>query len=95
VEEYKLSKPIEVDGKKIESLSLDLEGLTGQDIISCEYEFRDRSRPGEIIELIEVNKLFLTILAARAAKVPFELITKLSAKDFCRITVEVQAFLAP
>ncbi|GIP25471.1 hypothetical protein J23TS9_06010 [Paenibacillus sp. J23TS9] len=95
MEEYKLSKPIEFDGKKIEKLSLNLEGLTGQDIMICEQEFRDRCRPGEIVELIEVNKLFLAILAARAAKAPYDLFAELSAKDFCRITVEVQAFLAP
>lgn len=95
MEEYKLSKPIEFDGKNIESLSLNLEGLTGADIMLCEQEFRDRCRPGEIVELIEVNKLFLSILAARAAKVPFDVMAALSAKDFCRITVEVQAFLAP
>lgn len=95
MEDFPLKKPIDFEGKKIESLSLDLDKLTGADIMLCEQEFRDRSRPGEIVELIEVNKIFLAIVAARAAGVTFELFQALHAKDFCRITVEVQAFLAP
>jgi len=95
MEEYKLSKPVEFDGQQIESLTLHLDKLTGTDIMMAEQEFRDRCRPGDIVELIEVNKLFLAILAARAAKVPYDLFAALSARDFCRITVEVQAFLAP
>lgn len=88
--EIKLSYPFEKDGKKLESLSLDLMKLSGHDIVSAEQEARMRGDASP-------NPLFssqgLAIIAGRASGLIVDDILALKAPDYLLITNEVSNFL--
>lgn len=85
-----LSKVVSFEGNEYKELSLDLDGLTGSDLLKAEREF---VVTGGVANVPELSKGFLAIVVARAAKVPIDLIHALPAKDFSRVTIEVQNFL--
>lgn len=86
----KLSKAITFEENEYTELNLDLEGLTGEDLVQAEKEY---AADGGTAPVLELSKGYLSIVAARAAKVPAALMNKLPAKDFSKITITVQNFL--
>lgn len=86
----KLSKPVAWEEIQYDAIFLDLEGLTGNDLLEAEREF---IASGGNAAVAELSKGYLATVAARAAKVPTEVIKALSAKDFSSITLKVQHFL--
>lgn len=90
--EIKLSKPIIFEGKEYTELTLDLDGITGRDLLKVEAEARIIA--GSAAALVaELSKSYHAVVAAKAAGVPVDLILALPAKDFTKITVAVQNFL--
>jgi len=87
----KLSRPITFEDKYYEQLKLDLEGLTGGDLVDAEREYV--SSGGVMSSVAELTKGYLATVAAKAAGVPVEVIHALSAKDFAAVTLLVQNFL--
>lgn len=86
-----LKKPFTFENVEYKELSLDLEALTGQDIINASAEARAlEAAPSPVPEL---SKAYQAVLAAKAAKVPVELLLKLPAKEFGNITLLVENFL--
>lgn len=83
-------KPLSFEGKEYAELDLNLDGLTGQDMINADIEARIL---GDKTAMLEVSKTYQAIIAAKAAKVPVELIKTLPAKEFSRITGNVFNFL--
>ena len=79
-----LSKPINYEDKSYNELTLDLESLTGDDLINAD--------DGKAA-VPEFSKAYLAKLAAKAAGVPEGVIRKANAKEFTEITVMVQNFL--
>lgn len=86
----KLSSPYVFEGKEYTEFSLDLDKLTGGDIIAAGVEARSLGQDNLVAELSKSN---LAAVAARAATVPVDMILGLSAKDFTGVTVAVQNFL--
>lgn len=88
--EIKLQKPIEKDGHKIDKITLELDNLTGDDIIEAEKEARMRGDQNP-------NPLFssqgLAVIAARASGMIADDIAKLAAPDFLMLTQVVSNFL--
>ena len=89
--EIQLSKTIEHNGENLDTINLDLDGLTGADLTQAETEHSIAS--GGLSGVAELSKSYLAHVAARAAKLPVEDIKQLPAKDFSRVTMEVQNFL--
>lgn len=87
---FTLSKEYEFEEKKYQLLNLDLEGITGNDMIAAEKEAKLLDPE---IRVPELSKTYLAVLGAKAAKVPVDFILKLNAKDFSALTLEVQNFL--
>ena len=85
-----LKKPCSFEGKEYTELDLDIDSLTGQDLIDATSEARAR---GDKSMVIELSKLYQAVVAAKAAGVLPELIIKLPAKDFVRVTAVTQSFL--
>lgn len=85
-----LSKPIKFEDKEYKELKLDLESLNGSDIIAASNESK---LMGDTYPVSEMSKTYLAIMAAKAARVPTELILQLPAKDFTLVTMVVQDFL--
>ena len=88
----KLTRELSVRGEMLSELELDLDKLTGQDIIEVEKQI-DSSGDGRALVLPEYSKLYLAAVAARALKIPREALNGLSARDFTRVTQAVQNFL--
>ncbi|KEO84756.1 phage tail assembly protein [Tumebacillus flagellatus] len=87
---FKLSKSVNFDGKEYTELTLAFGELTGSDILAAEAQYLGT---GGQPTVLETSKRFQAITAAKVAKVPVELIYQLSAKDFSKITMQVQNFL--
>lgn len=90
MEPIKLKKPIVKDGKTIDSINLDLDSLSGNDMIKVEREARLRGD-------LSPNPLFssegLSIVAARASGLIPEDVIGLGAPDFVEVTNTVRNFL--
>lgn len=85
-----LSTTYTFEGKEYAELTFDFDSLTGRDVINAEKEARAL---GDNSPLPEFSKTYQAVLAAKAAKVPVDMIMSLNGKDFTRVTVLVQNFL--
>lgn len=90
MERIVLAKPHTYEGKEYSEIELDLESLTGQDLISASNQARVL---GDNSPVPELSKTYLAVVAAKAGKVPVDLILSLPAKDFTTVTMTVQNFL--
>lgn len=89
-----LSKPFTFEGKEYKELTLDLNSITGNDIETAEIQFiAQNPEVAAQTPLKELSKGFQAIIAAKAAKVPVELIKALPAADYSKVTMRVQVFL--
>lgn len=86
-----LKKPIEHEGQTVNEIELDLDGLTGEDLIQAESEHSMMT--GGVTSVPELSKSYLMHVAARAAGLPVETIRGLGARDVTQVTMEVQNFL--
>lgn len=86
----KLTKPLRHKGAELRELDVDVEGLTGRDLLDVEQEI---FRSGKILVMADFAKVYLIRVAARAARIPVEVLEQLPARDFNAVTNEVQAFL--
>ncbi|GAV24810.1 hypothetical protein ciss_07430 [Carboxydothermus islandicus] len=84
------SKPCVFEGKEYTEIILDFESLTGQDLINASNQARAL---GDNSPVLELSKTYLAVIAAKAAKVPVDMILALPAKDFTNVTLSVQNFL--
>ena len=85
----KLTKPLEYEGKKYEQLEYDLEMMTGDDLLLAEAQI---NAAGAIVPIVDLSKAYNAAVFARAAKIDYAMMRKLSAKDFMRATAVVMAF---
>lgn len=88
--EIKFTKPFTFEDKEYTGLILDLEALTGKHLLDASRETRAL---GDTTPVAELSKTYSAVVAAMAAKIPVELMLALPAKDFSRVTLEVQSFL--
>lgn len=85
-----LKKPFEFEGKEYKELDVDLDVMTGKDITD---ELNILLSTGHMSASAPLDVIFQAHLAARAAKVPVELILALPAPQFMYICQLVQNFL--
>ncbi|WP_081750971.1 phage tail assembly protein [Paenibacillus sp. FSL R7-277] len=93
-EVYTFARPVNFEGDTFESLSIDFDKLTGEDILTCDRQYQmesARQSGGELIK--ETNKAYQAYIVARAAGVHVGLIKALPAKDFTKLTLQAQSFL--
>lgn len=84
-----LSKPIETTNGTVTEVNLDFDSLTGQDIIDAEKEFSIRG--GNAI-MKENSKMYQGIIAAKVSGIIYDDLLLCTAKDFSKITLQVQNF---
>lgn len=87
----KLIKILKIDDKEIKKLELDLEGLTGEDILKVDSELRAAGIPGGFTNVYDQNVL-LTV-ASKASGIIVDDLKRLSAPDFLEVTFTVRNFL--
>lgn len=85
-----LGKPIKHKGEYLKEIDIPLDELSGSDLLAVEA---DMQRAAEIAIMIDYSKVYLLRVAARAAKIPFEVMKGLSARDFTLLTTKVSGFL--
>ncbi|MCM0759610.1 phage tail assembly protein [Sporomusa sphaeroides DSM 2875] len=83
-------KPFTFEGKEYTEIRLDLDALSGKDVIDAEAEARAM---GIRAIMLESSKAYQAILAAKAAGVTIDMIQALPAKEFSSVTGSVQGFL--
>lgn len=86
-----LSKPLKYQDKELKEIDLELDSLTGQDLIDVE---EDLKRKGLTVNAWDYSRTYLISLAGRAMNIPANALKKLSAKDFTTIINETLSFLA-
>ena len=85
----KLTRPIDVMGKPVDELSLDLDSVTGADLMAA-YMYADaESKPGASAHSVAL----CVMVGSRACKISPPALLSLCAHDFNRIVVEVQPLL--
>ena len=87
-----LRKPLTWEEQTYQELDLNLDALTGADLLAVSRELR-REQAKEPVLQPETDDRYLIAVAARAARVPCEALAALPARDFVRIKMEVQGFL--
>jgi len=87
--ELKLKKPFDLDGEKVDTISYDLDNLTGNDI---ERAITDLGKKSIIVAMVETDQRYHAMLFAIAAGIAYEDVARLSAKDFTRATTAVRDF---
>ena len=92
MQEIELTKPVQHEGQTIETVSLDLDGLTGEDMVQAENEYMAMGG-GAGSGVAELSKAYLVHVAARACGLPVEAIKAMSMRDVTRITMETQNHL--
>lgn len=86
-----LLKRVNYRDGELEAVNLELENLTGYDVLSAESELR---AAGVQVVAWETSREFLLTVAAKASHLPSEVLKSLGAQDFMRIINEVMIFLA-
>ena len=83
-------KPFKWEGKEHKEIEFDFGGLTGNDALSIETEMEQNN---EYPLAPEVSKSYQLRMAARAGRVPSDLIAGLPLQDFNKITNAARNFL--
>ena len=86
-----LSAPLNYKDTELHSLELDLENMTGYDLLSVEDDLRIQ---GVNIPAWEYSRTFLINIAAKSSHVPVEVLKGMKLADFTRVINEVLNFLA-
>ncbi|MCM3129017.1 phage tail assembly protein [Paenibacillus provencensis] len=90
-----LPKPIEWEGETITELKLDFDQLTGDDILMVEGEFMDFIAGVKNVFIYYKNEHpgYHAVLAAKAAGVHPNVMKKLKAKEFLKVSGAAKLFL--
>ena len=87
--ELKLKTPVDIDGEKVESISYDLDRLTGDDI---ERAITELGKKGVVVAMVETDQRYHAMLFSIAAGIAYEDVKRLSSKDFVKATTAVRDF---
>lgn len=89
MEKVTLSKPITVDGKQVSEIELNLDAVTGADIMFCVSE---ASAAKGLVVNYRVDAEVHLQLAARVTGIAREQLLKIAGRDFNRLMAPVQGF---
>ncbi|KYD02635.1 hypothetical protein B4102_0229 [Heyndrickxia sporothermodurans] len=89
--EITLIKSLTIDGKKIEKLNLNLEDLTGEDVLKVDLELRAEGHPRGMDDVFNQNVLLK--FASKASGTMEDDLKRLSLPDFLEVTFSVRNFL--
>lgn len=86
-----LKKAIMHKGQELQELDVDLDRLTGNDLIDVEEQ---AMRAGNnAFSATDFSRVYLIAVAARAARIPVEVLRMMNAHDFNKVVTEVRNFL--
>lgn len=87
--QIKLKKPVEFEGYTYKVLDIDFDELTGADILEASTNAQLLAKERGIFynPMDEVNSIYFVAVAAKAAKVPPDLLLALKGSDFSRVVM--------
>ena len=86
-----LTKGISYQDKEITELDINLDDLTGQDLLDVEEQLK---RKNITVNAWEYSRVFLLAVAAHASGLPMECLKGMNVRDFTAVINEVLSFLA-
>lgn len=86
-----LKKAIIHKGNELQTLDLDLDSLTGNDLIAAEDEIFNSK--GNSLHGTDLSSVRPITIAAKALHMPVEILKQMCARDFARVVNEVRNFL--
>lgn len=87
----KLQKPLKLEDKTVNEINLDLENITGEEILKIDLELRAEGHPQGFDNVFNQNVLLK--IASKASGLFPEDIKKLRLDDFLEVTFSVRNFL--
>lgn len=87
---FEFSKPFVFEGKTFSEVEVNFADLNGKDMMNVT---RELTSLGHASMLAETDKIYLSAIAAKAMKQPFEFMNYIPIKDFTSLTMKVQNFL--
>lgn len=87
-----LSKPIVFSGIEYHELNLELEKLTGNDLLEAEEYMRSKGIQTQ--GAADYSRSYILAVASRALNIPPEALKEMNAKDFMRLINKTLIFLA-
>lgn len=87
--EFKLRKPIEIDGEMKEVLNYDLEELTGDDL---SLAIKELGKRGIMVTMNETDQNYHAMIFSIASGISFEDIKRMKAKDYSNACNVVRDF---
>lgn len=88
-----LKKAIIFKGNEINTLDLDLDALTGDDLIAVETQVL-QEKGTNALQTLSMSRVYAIRVAAKALHMPVEILRQMGARDFSKVVNEVQTFLA-
>lgn len=89
-----LKKSVNWNGVEVTEIDLNLDALTGKDLLDAEQSCALlQPMSNAMTPIKEFDKGYLAAVAAKACGQPVDLIHALGAKDFTAVTMQVQGFL--
>ncbi|MBR8700235.1 hypothetical protein IX317_000643 [Fusobacterium sp. DD29] len=88
----KLTQKYNLGGKEFEEFNLDLDQLTGKDLVQCEKEFKLRNR--ETAAVKELEDTWAVTVAAFALGVKYGDLLTLKAEDYLQVVGKTRLFLS-
>ena len=88
-----LKKAINFKGNEINTLDLDLNALTGDDLIAVETQVL-QEKGTNALQTLSMSRVYAIRVAAKALHMPVEILRQMGARDFSKVVNEVQTFLA-
>ena len=87
---HTFSKPYQFEGQTYTELDIDLDSVSGADILLAKRRF---ASAGGFSPALATDPEFCVFLLARVAKQPIEFFQSMPARDFCALTQAVSNFL--
>lgn len=87
---HTFKKPFNFEGTEYKELNFDFDRLSGEDLVSVE---RELVATGSIVINMQTSQTACMLVAAKAAKVPFELIKALPINEASAVALLAQHFL--
>lgn len=88
----KLSQTYNFGGKEFDELDINIEEMTGKDIITCERDFKARNKEAGAVK--ELEDSWAITLAAKSVGVKYGDLLNLVAIDYLKVVNGVKRFLS-
>ena len=88
---YTLTRPVKFEGETVKEIDLDLNSLTGHDLITIQLQL-SRENPDRLVLAQAYDPILAVYIAARASKKPLNFFDVIPMRDLAAIQTKVTVF---